>query len=139
MDGRNLVDLYSDYLIAVPGLSTATGFSAMVNNEISHDKITRMLSSGSIDSAFLWKSVKATCHEINSEDGVLNTDDSIEEKRYTDQSELMCWHYDHSQGRTVKGVNFMTALYYNYGMSIPKGVEFVKKTIPHVREIRKGS
>jgi hypothetical protein len=137
MDVKNLVDVYSDYLIAVPGLSTATGLSAMLNNEISHDKITRMLSSGIIDSIFLWKSVKATCHEISSEDGLLIIDDSIEEKKYTDKSELMCWHYDHSQGKTVKGVNFMTALYHNYDMSVPIGVEFVKKTKPFVD--RKGN
>jgi DDE superfamily endonuclease len=132
MDVNNLVDLYSDYLIASPMLSTATGFSAILDNEISHDKITRMLSSGILDSAFLWKHVKATCHEISGEDGVLIVDDSIEEKRYTDQSELICWHYDHSQGKTIKGVNFMTALYYNYGMSIPIGVEFIRKTKPVV-------
>ena len=132
MDVKNLVDVYSDYLIAVPGLSTATGLSAMLNNEISHDKITRMLSSGIIDSIFLWKSVKAACHEISSEDGLLIIGDSIEEKKYTDKSELMCWHYDHSQGKTVKGVNFMTALYHNYDMSVPIGVEFIKKTKPFV-------
>ena len=132
MDVKSLVDLYSDYLIAVSGLFTATGLSAMVNNEISHDEVTRMLSSGHIDSAFLWKSVKASCYEISDEEGVLIIDDSVEEKRYTDKSELICWHYDHSQGKTVKGVNFMTALYHNHGMSLPIGVEFVKKTKPFV-------
>jgi hypothetical protein len=34
--------------------------------------------------------------EIESEEGVLILDDSIEEKPYTDENEQICWHYDHS-------------------------------------------
>ncbi|MEJ7713005.1 MAG: hypothetical protein WKF84_24975 [Pyrinomonadaceae bacterium] len=40
-------------------------------------------------------------------------DDSIEEKPYTDENDIVCWHYDHSKERHVKGINFVTALLYH--------------------------
>ncbi|MDN3031037.1 MAG: hypothetical protein QMO91_06990, partial [Candidatus Tisiphia sp.] len=39
--------------------------------------------------------------------GVLILDDSIEEKPYSDENEIMCWHYSHAKGRHVKGVNIL--------------------------------
>jgi len=42
----------------------------------------------------LWKEVKPIGWEISSENGVLIIDDSIEEKKYTDRDEMMCWHPD---------------------------------------------
>ncbi len=134
MNTNNLLDLYTDYLIVNPGLTTATGLSSMLDNKVSHDKVTRLLSSGEINSAALWKIVKPMCHEISSADAVLVIDDSIEEKRYTDQSELICWHYDHTVGRCVKGVNFITALYHSKEMSLPVGVDFVNKSKPAINK-----
>ncbi len=128
MDVHNLKDLYTDYLILSTDKTTATGLSAMTDSLISHDKVTRLLSSGEINSRSLWEEVKPMCHEISSEDAVLIFDDSVEEKRYTDNNEMICWHYDHTQGRSVKGVNFMTALYHSDDMSLPIGVEFIRKS-----------
>lgn len=59
---------------------------------------------------------------------VLSFDDSIEEKQYTDSSELV-WHYDHVFKRTVRGVNFLTALIEVGGMRLPCAVEFIKKDL----------
>ncbi|GDX86036.1 hypothetical protein LBMAG43_20780 [Methylococcaceae bacterium] len=39
------LELYSDYLICnVAGYATATGLSAMIDGDVSHDQITRFLS-----------------------------------------------------------------------------------------------
>ncbi len=38
------LELYTDYLISGYGYATATGLSAMMDNEMSHDQITRFLS-----------------------------------------------------------------------------------------------
>lgn len=127
MNVENLMDLYTDYLIVAPGQTTATGLSTLSEGKISHDQVTRLLSSGNIDSSALWKEVKPICWEISNEDGVLIIDDSVEEKKYTDRNELICWHYDHTQGRSVKGVNFLTALYYSQDVSMPVSVEWIKK------------
>lgn len=123
----NFGDLYSDYLICSTSYTTATGMAKLLS--IKHDKITRELSNENYDSKYLWKRVKSYIQELSHSKDIitLSFDDSIEEKRYTDESELNCWHYDHSFGRSVKGVNFLTALVEVGGMRLPCSVEFVMK------------
>jgi len=126
---ENFVDLYTDYLISSSSYTTATGMGSLLS--IKHDKITRELAQGAYDSKFLWKYAKPYVQELTqSKDMViLSFDDSIEEKQYTDESELNCWHYDHVFKRSVKGVNFLTALVEVSGMRLPCSVGFVKKDI----------
>jgi len=126
---ENFTDLYTDYLISSTSMTTATGLSTLLQGSISHDKITRHLSKGNYDSRYLWKKVKPMVEELCSSDDlvVICFDDSIEEKRYTDESELMSWHFDHTVNRAVKGVNFLTALVNTKNVSLPCVVEFIKK------------
>ena len=131
---EELVELYTDYLIVVNGQATATGLSAVLDNEISHDRFTRMLSSGEFNSKYLWKKVKETVRQIESEDGCLIVDDTIVEKPWTDENEIVCWHYDHTKGRNVKGFNILNLLYHSNDISIPVGFEIVKKPIELVDE-----
>ena len=70
--------------------------------------------------------------QIEAADGVLILDDSIAEKPYTDENDIICWHYDHSQDRSVKGINFMTCLYHASGYSLPVGFSIVAKTEHYV-------
>jgi hypothetical protein len=35
-------------------------------------------------------------------------DDSIEEKPYTDENEIICRHFSHAKGRCVKGINILS-------------------------------
>ncbi len=126
---KDLLELYSDYLLSSFTHATATGLSRMSEGRISHDRITRFLASEEMDSRTLWRLVKPLTRQVESEDGgVLVIDDTIEEKPYTDESELVCWHYDHSKGRSVKGVNLISALYHSDGASIPVAFEVVKKS-----------
>ncbi|MDQ3303197.1 MAG: transposase, partial [Actinomycetota bacterium] len=109
--------------------TTATGLSKMTGGAVSHDKITRFLSEQELDSPKLWRLVKPLVRESEDKDsGVLIIDDTIEEKPYTDESELVCWHYDHSKGRNVKGINLLSTLYQVGEVSIPVALELVKKT-----------
>lgn len=126
MTNKELLDLYSDYLISAFGQTTATGLSTLVGN-ISHDRIQRFLASEKRGSADLWQIVKPHVREIQSEEGVLIVDDSIAEKLYTDENDIVCWHYDHAQDRTVKGINFMTTLYHSREISLPVGFTLVAK------------
>ncbi len=125
---KDLLELYSDYLLSSFTHATATGLSRMSEGRISHDRITRFLASEEMDSRTLWRLVKPLARQVESEDGVLVIDDTIEEKPYTDESELLCWHYDHSKGRSVKGVNLISALYHSDGASIPVAFEVLKKS-----------
>jgi DDE superfamily endonuclease len=128
MKNGKLLDLYSDYLISAFGQTTATGLSSLLNGEISHDQVQRSLAGVEHSSADLWRVVKPHVREIESEEGAAIVDDSIAEKPYTDENDIICWHYDHSQQRTVKGINFVTCLYHNQGVSLPVGFELVRKT-----------
>jgi hypothetical protein len=128
MANEKLLDLYSDYLISAFGQTTATGLSALLNGEISHDSVQRFLAGERQTSAHLWRVVKPHVRKIESPEGVLIVDDSIAEKPYTDENEIICWHYDHSQQRNVKGINFVTCLYHNAGISLPVGFELITKT-----------
>jgi hypothetical protein len=125
------LDLYTDYLLSTFGAATATGLSAMVEGDVSHDQITRFLSAQEYTSKDLWKQVKSTIRLVEREDGVLIFDDTIQEKAWTDESELMCWHFDHCSGRTVRGINLLNALYHCSGTSIPVAFELVKKPIQY--------
>lgn len=79
-------------MISSFGATTATGLSGLLEGEISHDKITRMLSEPAQTSKELWLRAKPTVREVESDDGVLVIDDSIEEKPSTDESPLICYH-----------------------------------------------
>ena len=121
------LELYTDYLISNNTYATATGLSAMVDNAVSHDQITRFLSKNEFTSKELWKRVKKTVREIESEDGCLIFDDTVQEKKWTDESDIMCWHFDHTVGKSVRGINMLNALYYSNGVSIPLSFEIIKK------------
>ncbi|MGY8826732.1 MAG: IS701 family transposase, partial [Candidatus Latescibacterota bacterium] len=41
---KNLLELYSDYLLSSFGPTTAPGLSALLNGQVSHDQVTRFLS-----------------------------------------------------------------------------------------------
>jgi hypothetical protein len=126
---RDLLELYSDYLLSAFDYTTATGLSKMTDGAVSHDKVTRFLSEKELNSSELWCLVKPLVREIEDEaSGVLIIDDTIEEKPYTNESELVCWHYDHSKGRNVKGINLLSTLFQAGDLSVPVAFESVKKT-----------
>jgi len=125
---KQLLDIYSDYLLSSFGLTTATGLSALVNGSVSHDQVSRFLAGKQQTSADWWRIVKPYVRQMASDDGVLIIDDSIAEKPYTDENDLICWHYDHTSGSNVKGINFMTALYHSQELSLPVGFTLIAKT-----------
>lgn len=123
----HLLDLYTDYLIASFGHTTATGLSTLLP-DLSHDQVTRFLSRQELTEHDLWKAVKPHLRSVESEDAVLILDDTVEEKPYTDESELISWHYDHVTGRTVKGINLLSALYLSQDVSLPVAFHLIHKT-----------
>lgn len=94
----------------------------------------------------LWKKVKPSVRVHEKEHAYLIFDDSIIEKGYTDENAIICWHYDHSKQRTVKGINLLTAFYHSHIMEtqgkehqtesfrIPISYEIVDKTLQYIDE-----
>jgi hypothetical protein len=129
------MDLYTDYLLSSFGQVTATGLSHLLDGSLSHDKITRMLSNQEYGSKDLWQTVKSLVRVHENDDACLIFDDTIISKPYTDENEMICWHWDHSKNRNEKGINLLTAFYHTQSsgtseaLRIPVSFECVKKTI----------
>ncbi len=128
MKAHPIADLYSDYLWASCGATTATGLSELREGEVSHDQVTGYLAGTKKTAAALWQTVKPVVREVQSEAGVLSIDDSIEEKPYTDENDMICWHYAHAKDRMLKGINFLTGWYRSKGVKVPVGCHLVAKT-----------
>jgi len=127
MNGE-LLDLYSDYLLVTDRYATATGLSAILDGRISHDKITRFLNEEELDSKALWKIVKPKVREIENDNGSIVFDDTLSEKPYSEENDLIAWHWDHSKGRNIKGINILNMLYCTDKVSVPIGYEGIQKS-----------
>jgi hypothetical protein len=59
---EHLLDLYTDYLLSSTGITTATGLSRLREGDLSHDKISRLLSGHDFTSKDLWRhEYRKTC------------------------------------------------------------------------------
>ena len=129
------LDFYTDYLISSTSQASATGLSNLLDNEISHDKITRFLNKSEFNNKSLWLSVKSIIREHETENACLIFDDCIIDKQYTDENPLICWHWDHAKQRNIKGINFLTAFYTTQrdqakqAVRLPVMFELILKTV----------
>ncbi len=133
MDDYELLDLYTDYLVSAFGAVTSTGLSQMLDSAVSHDRISRMLSKREFTQQDYWKAIKGLVRRVESEHGVIKIDDTIEEKPHSTENSIICWHYDHSKDRNVKGINIINFVYQPYpsaetDFSLPAAFEIVEKT-----------
>ena len=95
--------------------------------------MTRWLSRVHLDSRQVWGHAKPLIRQAEraleaGDFAVLVVDDSILEKAHTDANALLSTHYDHSLGRYVKGLNFVSLLYVAGSLAVPIAVELVEKT-----------
>lgn len=134
---ERLLDLYTDYLLISFGQTTATGLSRTLDGAISHDKITRLLSKNRFNSIDLWREVKPLVRKFENNLSCLIFDDTLLEKPYTDENEIVGWFYDHSENRNKKAINLLTAFYHcqknddDLPLRIPVAFECVKKDISY--------
>lgn len=133
MKDLELLDLYTDYLVSAFGSVTSTGLSQMLDSAVSHDRISRMLSKREFTQQDYWRAIKGIIRRVESPDGVIKVDDTIEEKPHSTENEIICWHYDHTKDRNVKGINIINFVYQPYAskqtsFSVPVAFEIVEKT-----------
>lgn len=133
MKNPEILDLYTDFLLSSFSLVTSTGLSELIDNEYSHDKISRFLSQSQFDNKDFWKSTKRLIRQVETESSVLVIDDTIEEKPHTTENSLVCWHFDHSKDKSVKGINILNFLYCSDilpqgDINLPCAFELVYKT-----------
>jgi len=133
MNDYELLDLYTDYLVSAFGAVTSTGLSNMLDAAVSHDRISRMLSRREFTQQDYWRAVKGLVRKLESPNGIIKVDDTIEEKPHSTENEIICWHYDHSKDRNIKGINIINFVYQPYpsvqtNFSVPVAFEVVEKT-----------
>lgn len=129
---KEMLDIYTDYLICQNKYATATGLADMLDGNISHDKVSRLLRQNQFDSKNLWAYVKPTIRKHERTGGVLILDDCIEEKPYTDENPINCWHYSHAKGTVLKGINLLSCMVRYDDVCLPVGYEVIKKDIKYV-------
>ena len=132
---QDKLDLYTDFLLTTTDQATATSLSKVVDGAVTHDSITRMLRENEYTSKDLWQSTKPLIKQHQTDNGCLIFDDSIVEKKYMKENALICWHFDHSTNKAVKGINLLTAFYHTHHsnedlpLRVPIGFELILKTI----------
>lgn len=127
-----ILDTYSDFLILNNGLAAATRFSEASNNLVSHDKFTRFLNADDYGAKELWQLSKNLIKSAASNKKcVLAIDDSVIEKPYTKENEIICWHYSHAKGRCVKGMELLTILCVFEDAVIPFSYEVIQKPVEY--------
>lgn len=132
MKNPQILDLYSDYLIASFNLATATGLSNLVDDAYSHDQISRFLGQGLLTQKDYWKVIKPIVRKVEQPIGIIKVDDTIEEKPHSKENDIICYHWDHSNNRSVKGINIINFLYQSplneaQNISIPIAFELIEK------------
>lgn len=133
MKHPELLDIYSDYLLSSFSLVTAVGLSALLDQGYSHDQISRFLAQGKFTQKDFWRMVKRLIRRIEQDQGVLSIDDTIAEKAHSTENDMICYHWDHAKGRSVKGINIINFLYHaslanGQHITLPTAFEIVEKT-----------
>ena len=116
-----MLDIYTDFLISnIGSLAANTRFSDATDKLVSHDKLTRFLNGGaysgqgeSYTGKQLWSFNKKSFKQAkNNEEGIFIFDDMFCPKPYSDESDVNCWHYNHTTGRVEKGICLVNSIFY---------------------------
>jgi hypothetical protein len=108
---REMLELYSDYLLVSFGPTSATGLSKLTGGEVSHDQVTRFLRQEESLSQNLWKLAKSLVRKIQHSEGVLIVDDTFIPKPYSKTNGFVEWHYNGATAKVEIGINIITVYY----------------------------
>ncbi len=121
------LDLYTDYLISSFGQASATNLSRLIDDQISHDDVSRFLSQPQPIGQTLWKQVKPLMRQHQSPDGIIILDDSLLHKPHSQPNGLVSTYYDHTTNQYVKAINFLSLIYRVGDILLPVGLHLVIK------------
>ena len=125
---KHLLDLYTDYLISSFGHDHGHGLSALLGGTLSHDQISRFLTRQRLHlRRFVATGQTARPPDAKRRRRSHSSMTASKRNPIRDESELICWHWDHTVNRSVKGINLLTCLYYCQEVALPVAFELVKK------------
>jgi hypothetical protein len=138
---KALSEIYINFAISSFEKIEMTKLSQILGKGNSHDIFTKnLLLNDEIETdKALWNHVKPILrHYENEKDGCLLIDDSILAKPYTKESDIVCWHYDHTIGKSKKGILMLNFHYTDpSGISLPVGYEIITKSEKEYDEKKK--
>ena len=112
-----------------------------ISEKVSHDQINRYLKNIDLGTETLWQNVREEI--VTAEDGYLIFDDTVINKKYSQQIELVRRQYSGNEHRVVRGIGIVNCLYFNpqierfwmidYRIYNPESDE--KSKIDHVEEM----
>jgi hypothetical protein len=77
----------------------------------------------------LWLLTKPIIRQHKRDDAVIIFDDTIEDKPFTQESELICYHFGHVKNCSVKGINILNCVYNTEDVTFPIGFDLVTKPL----------
>jgi hypothetical protein len=127
-----LDEIYINFAISSFEKIEMTKLSKISGDGYSHDIFTKkLLLNDEIDTEkVLWSRIKPFLRDYENKDsGCILIDDTILNKPHTKESDMVCWHYDHTVGKSVKGISMLNFHYTDdSGISIPLGYEVITKS-----------
>lgn len=125
-------EIYINYALSSFGKIEMTKLSQILGRGYSHDVFTKnLLLNDEIETdKALWSRVKPILRNYENEDeGCLIIDDSLLAKPHTKISDMVCYHYDHTIGKSRRGILMLNFHYTDAsGISLPVGYEIITKT-----------
>jgi hypothetical protein len=129
---KALSEIYINFALSSFEKIEMTKLSKILGKGNSHDIFTKnLLLNDEVETdKELWHHVKPILRDYeNEKDGCLLIDDSLLAKPYTKESDMVCWHYDHTIGRSKKSILMLNFHYTDAsGISLPVGYEIITKT-----------
>ena len=101
---------YIEYLISTPANYTCTNLAKHLQG-VSHDAVSDYLAQSKITARQLWELVQPLVQETDSEQAYLIIDDSVQDKRYSNQIELVKQQYSGAEGGLVRGIGVVNLLH----------------------------
>lgn len=99
---------YIEYLVSSPANYTCTNLAAHLEG-VSHDAVTDYLARAKITARQLWELVQPLLNDT--EQGYLIVDDSVQDKRYSRQIELVQPQYSGAAGGMVRGIGVVNLIH----------------------------
>jgi len=102
------LELYSKFLIANQNRYSGVELSKTSNSPLSHDSVSKWLRDEEFDSKNLWSHVK---NMVDKKEGYLIADDSVLDKRFSRNNELVGKHWSGNEHRLISGIDLVNLLW----------------------------
>jgi len=110
------LELYTKFLIANQNKYSGVELSKTADTSLSHDSVSKWLREKEFDSKHLWSHVK---NMVKKDIGYLVVDDSVLNKKFSRNNELVGKHWSGNEHRLISGIDLVNLLWTKGSECIP--------------------